>query len=413
MDVISDVNKSGLIAIFRDDAKEIAIEMVAHRRHLHQHPELSFAEHQTSKYVADQLSKLDVKFTRGWCKDHGAAGIVAEVRGADPDCRHFALRADLDALPILETPGRPYGSKNKGAMHACGHDAHTACLLGAAALLQRNRAHWNGTVRLLFQPGEERLPGGASLMVAEGALDTIPDLQARSAPSGIAAQHVYPELPAGKVGFCSGAYMAATDEIYIRISAPGGHGALPQGSADPILAAAHTVVALQSIVARMRDPLSPGVLTIGQITGGQAGNIIPDRVMLAGTLRSYDETWRQRAHSDIERVIQSTCEAYGAEVEIQIDHGYPTVVNDPSLTAACRQLAVDLLGADHVVDLPQRMTGEDFSFYQKEIPGCFYRLGTSGADPQTHNGLHTPGFDVDESALITGAALLALIGASA
>jgi amidohydrolase len=384
-------------------AEGIHTRVVAHRRHLHAHPELSFAEHATSDYVAASLQKIGIEFTRGWCKSDGGAGIVAEIHGqASSTSRHIALRADLDALPICELPGPSYISQNEGTMHACGHDAHTACLLGAAELLHNSRSQWSGTVRLIFQPGEERLPGGASIMAAEGALDSA---------TSIAAQHVYPELRAGQLGFRSGPYMAATDEIYITVQSPGGHGALPQTAPDPIVAAAHLILALQSVVSRMRDPLSPGVLTIGKIQGGQAGNVIPSEVKLAGTLRSYDESWRDRAHADIERIAQATCSAHGTTAQVELKRGYPAVVNDPDLTARCRAIAVNLVGEKNVVDLPQRMTGEDFSFYQRLIPGCFYRLGTGGDDPRTRSGLHTPGFDIDEKALITGTAMLAALGA--
>lgn len=420
------IRQENLQAPWLEAAKGIHSKVIAHRQHLHAHPELSFAEHATSDYVAANLEGMGIEFTRGWCRNEGKAGIVAEIHGSAPpsinpsnasQSRHVALRADLDALPILEMPGPAYISQNEGAMHACGHDVHTACLLGAAQLLCERRDAWSGTVRLIFQPGEERLPGGASILVKEGALGPLdlsgkPGMQAKTnAPNSIAAQHVYPQLTAGKLGFRSGPYMAATDEIYITISAHGGHGALPQTTPDPIVAAAHLILALQSLVSRMRDPLSPGVLTIGQISGGTAGNIIPTEVKLAGTLRSYDESWRSRAHADMERIVHATCLAYGATAQLDIKHGYPAVVNEPELTARCRKIAVELVGEENVVDLPQRMTGEDFSFYQRVVPGCFYRLGTSGDDPRTHNGLHTPGFDIDEKALITGTAMLAALGA--
>ncbi len=390
--------------------------VVQHRRHLHLHPEPSFGESKTSAYVANALRAMGIAFSDGWCADHGAAGIVAKVEGLEPGTRTMALRADMDALPIQEV-NRPHASTVPGWMHACGHDAHTACLLGAVEALQAARDQWSGTVHCVFQPGEENLPGGASILVQEGALltdaPTSGPLQA-SGPlvDGIVGQHVYPQLDAGTVGFRSGAYMAAADELRIRVVGKGGHAALPHRTVDPIVAAAHVITALQTVVSRSCDPTQPSVLTIGKIRGGHARNVIPDEVILDGTLRTYDLATAETLRSSIKRVAESTAQAFGAVAEVDLAIGYPPVINAPRLTDSCRKRAVELLGEQHVVDLPLRMTGEDFSFYQREVEGCFYRLGTGGNGPGCRSGLHTAEFDIDERALSTGTAMMAWLAAT-
>ncbi len=404
--------KSALLTAVEDHRENV----VQHRRHLHLHPEPSFQESKTSAYVADALRSMGIAFSDGWCADHGAAGLVAKVEGLDPGTRTMALRADMDALPIQEVD-RPHASAVPGWMHACGHDAHTACLLGAVEALQATRDQWSGTVHCVFQPGEENLPGGASILVQEGALHTN---AATSGPrqasgplvDGIVGQHVYPQLDAGTVGFRSGAYMAAADELRIRIVGKGGHAALPHRTADPVVAAAHVITALQTVVSRSCDPTQPAVLTIGKIRGGHARNVIPDEVVLDGTLRTYDMNTAEILRSSIQRVAESTAQAFGTVAEVDLAIGYPPVVNAPRLTDSCRKRAVELLGEQHVVDLPLRMTGEDFSFYQREVEGCFYRLGTGGNGPGCRAGLHTAAFDIDERALTTGTAMMAWLAAT-
>ena len=391
-------------------------QVIRHRRHLHLHPEPSFGEAETGAYVAAQLKDMGVTFSTGWCRERGAAGVIAEVQGAEPGTRRMALRADMDALPIQEVD-RPHASQVPGMMHACGHDAHTACLLGAVAALQATREHWTGTVHCVFQPGEETLPGGASILVKEGALRAdAPSSGPGSANGplvdGIVGQHVYPQLDAGVVGFRSGAYMAAADELRIRIVGRGGHAALPHRTADPVVAAAHVITALQTVVSRSCDPTQPSVLTIGMVRGGHARNVIPDEVVLDGTLRTYDETTAADLREAIHRIASSTAAAFGTRAEVDLQIGYPPVVNAPELTAACRHKAIELLGADNVVDLPLRMTGEDFSFYQREVDGCFYRLGTGGDGAGCRSGLHTADFDIDERALSTGTAMMAWLAAA-
>ena len=388
----------------------------AHRRHIHRHPEPSFSERETGAYVAHALADMGIVHSEGWCAERGAAGIVARIEGMEPGTKKVALRADMDALPIQEVD-RPHASAVPGWMHACGHDAHTACLLGAAEVLQSTKHLWNGTVQLVFQPGEEILPGGASLMVAEGALsvnapDAGPHPSTASTVDNIIGQHVYPQLEAGVVGFRSGEYMAAADEIQIRIVGRGGHAALPHRTADPIVASAHILTALQTVVSRNCDPTHPAVLTFGKIQGGVARNVIPDEVVIDGTLRTYNEDTAQRLRAGIVRVAESTALALGVKAEVDLAIGYPPVVNEPKLTQRCKQRAQDLLGVQSVVDLPLRMTGEDFSFYQKVVPGCFYRLGTGGDGPGCRDGLHTAGFDINEDALRTGTEMMAWLAAS-
>lgn len=396
-----------------DDVRD---QVIRHRRHLHRHPEPSFGETRTGAYVAEALQGLGVTFSTGWCAERGAAGIVAEVSGSDPGVRRVALRADMDALPIQEVD-RPHASTVPGWMHACGHDAHTACLLGAVEVLQSTRAHWKGTIQCVFQPGEETLPGGASILVDEGALHADAPVKGPGRAEGplvdgIVGQHVYPQLDAGMVGFRSGPYMAAADELRIRILGKGGHAALPHRAVDPIVVAAHVITALQTVVSRSCNPVESAVLTIGKIRGGHARNVIPDEVVLDGTLRTYDEETASTLRKAISRVAQSTAAAFGAEAQVDLAIGYPPVVNAPELTENCRRRAVELLGAERVVELPLRMTGEDFSFYQKSVPGCFYRLGTGGEGPGCRSGLHTADFDINEEALSTGTAMMAWLAAT-
>ncbi|NJB84726.1 amidohydrolase [Lewinella marina] len=362
---------------------------VADRRHLHAHPELSFEEHETVAYVADRLDELSIPYRR-----LAGTGLVAEIRGgAGPT---IALRADLDALPIQEANTVDYRSTREGVMHACGHDVHTASLLGTARILNELRAELPGTVRLLFQPGEEQLPGGATLMIRDGALkDPV--------PQALFGQHVHPPLPAGSVGFRPGIYMASTDELFLTIHGRGGHGAMPHQATDPIVVTAQVITALQQLVSRESDPTLPVVLTFGKIaSAGGATNVIPNAVHLEGTLRTLDEDWRRELHQRLRRTAEGIASALGARAELEIRHGYPLLKNDEPLTHWARDAARELLGADRVVDLPIRMTGEDFAFYTHHLPACFYRLGVGSPSP-----VHTDTFDVDEDCLTTGSALMA------
>ncbi|MCC7222537.1 MAG: amidohydrolase [Chitinophagales bacterium] len=370
--------------------------MVAVRRHLHSQPELSYREHETSRYVQAQLSAAGIPFQNGIAD----TGIVAVIEGKNPHKVTTALRADMDALPIHEENDVSYKSKYAGIMHACGHDAHTSALLGAARILHSLRHEWEGTVRCIFQPAEEKAPGGASLMIRDGVLQN-------PTPNSIIGQHVFPMLPAGMVGFRRGRMMASSDEISISIKGRGGHGAVPQLSIDPIAISAQVVVALQQLVSRIADPIVPSVLTLGKIYSvGGTHNVIPEEVRIEGTFRTMDEKWRFEAHERIRRIVLGVAESMGAKASIDIVVGYPFLVNDDALTERCIQAAIDYLGADKVRDIPIRMTSEDFAYYTHHIPGCFYRLGTADFERGITSQVHTPTFDIDEAALVTGAGLM-------
>lgn len=366
------------------------------RRHLHQNPELSFQEFNTSKFIADFLSKEGIEFEIGWVK----TGIVATIKGNNPDKKTIMLRADIDALPIVELNDVSYKSINEGVMHACGHDVHTSSMLGAILILNDTKDQWDGTVKVIFQPGEEKLPGGASLMIREGLFEKHP-------VESVIGQHVLPELETGKVGFKEGNYMASCDEIYITVNGKGGHGALSYKTIDPILIASHIVVALQQVVSRQAKSIMPSVLSIGYIQGLGATNVIPDKVEMKGTFRTYDENWRIKAHENIARICNGIAESMGATCDVNIIKGYPNVYNNPLMTANARSWAEELLGEEKIVELEMRPTGEDFSFLSQEVPGVFYRLGTGNAETGITAGLHNPKFDIDENALKTGMALMA------
>lgn len=372
-------------------------ELVRLRRHLHAWPELSFQEHQTARFIADTLQSLGIEHSTGW----GGTGIVAVIRGQNPDSRTIALRADMDALPITEANEAPYCSQNKGIMHACGHDVHTTCLLGAAHILHELRTQWQGTARLIFQPGEELLPGGASLLIEEGVLEN-------PRPQGIIGQHVHPPLPTGKVGFRSGIYMASADELYLTVRGKGGHGALPQDCVDPIVITAQIITALQQIVSRNADPTIPSVLTFGRIASdGGATNVIPNEVRLMGTFRTMHEEWRFEAHRKMRAIVEGIAQSLGGSADFRIEVGYPVLINEAALTARARNAAEVYLGPENVTELPIRMTSEDFAFYSHHVPACFYRLGTGNAARGITSPIHTNTFDVDEDCLSLGAGLMA------
>ncbi|THH42071.1 M20 metallopeptidase family protein [Neolewinella litorea] len=370
-------------------AEEHTPATVADRRHLHANPELSFEEHETVRYVAGQLEELAIPYRR-----LAGTGLVAEIRGGSGPT--IALRADLDALPIQEANQVPYRSQRAGVMHACGHDVHTASLLGTARILKGIEQELPGTVRLLFQPGEEQLPGGATLMIRDGALRD-------PAPAALFGQHVHPPLPAGTVGFRPGIYMASTDELFLTVRGRGGHGAMPHQAVDPIVVTAQVITALQQLVSRESDPTLPVVLTFGKINSeGGATNVIPNAVHLEGTLRTLDEDWRRELHRRLKRTAEGIAAALGGSAELEIRHGYPFLKNDEPLTHWAQSAARELLGPERVVDLPIRMTGEDFAFYTHHLPACFYRLGVGSPSP-----VHTDTFDVDEDCLTTGSGLMA------
>jgi len=374
-------------------AKKNLNQLISFRRHLHQHPELSFKEYKTCQFVKEKLEAWGIE-----TQIMATTGVIGLIRGKKPNSKILALRADMDALPIQETNIVDYKSQNDGIMHACGHDVHTTCLLGAAQILQELKEEWEGTIKLIFQPGEEQLPGGASILIQEGVLQN-PN------PSSILGQHVEPLLEVGKIGIKSGLFMASCDEIHVTVKGKGGHGARPHQCVDTILMASQLIVQLQQLVSRNADPLMPTVLTFGKIySEGGATNIIPDEVKLLGTLRTFDETWRAEAHERLVQSAQLICKSMGGSCDFNILKGYPFLKNNEELTQLTRQHIEAYLGTENVIDLPARMGGEDFAFYSQQIPACFYRLGVQNPNG---SGLHTPNFDVNEQSLEVGAGLMA------
>ena len=364
-------------------------ELISIRRHLHQHPELSFQEFKTSAYLSDLLTKWGIPHEKV-----ADTGIIAEIRGKNPDKRLIVLRGDIDALPIQESTGLPFASENEGVMHACGHDVHTSCVLGSGRILNELKDEFEGTVKLLFQPGEEQLPGGATKIIASGVLD-------KPKPDAIIGQHVYAELEAGKLGFRPGMYMASGDEIHVRLSGPGGHAAMPERTVDILNVASQFILGMQAAVYDNRPEDIPSVLTFGKIEGKGATNVIPREVLIAGTFRTLNEDWRMKAHELMKEFSDSLAKETGADIDLDIRKGYPCLVNDEELTGQMRGLAADLLGDDRVIDLDIRMTAEDFSYYSQLYTTCFYRLGIRTAGKEITN-LHSPNFVVDEAALDTG-----------
>jgi amidohydrolase len=375
-------------------------ELIDIRRHLHAYPELSYQEFETSLYVQEKLTALGLSF-----QVLAQTGVVSTIEGRNPQSRIIALRADMDALPINEENEVTYKSTRPGIMHACGHDVHTTCLLGAARILQETKQEWEGTVKLIFQPGEEKNPGGASLMIKEGVLES-------PAPQGIVALHVHNGLPTGKLSFRTGTVMASADELYITIRSKGGHAAAPHLTADTILIASHLIISLQQIISRNNNPFNPSVLSITSFQGGHTTNVIPSEVKLMGTLRCMNEDWRRQAHELITRHTQEICAAMGADAIIHIDVGYPTVLNDTQLTKAAWALADEYIGNNNVEETEMRMGAEDFGYYARQIPGCFFRLGVRNEAKGITSGVHTPTFNIDEDAIETGVGMMAWLGAT-
>lgn len=389
-----------LVQKIKSLAESYKDEFIAVRNHLHAHPELSYHEFETSAFVQQKLKELGIPYTV-----MATTGVVGIITGRNPSSGVVALRADMDALPITEASDVAYKSKNDGVMHACGHDVHTTCLLGAARILNEIRDEWDGTIKLIFQPGEEKNPGGASLMIKEGVLEN-------PAPSAIFGLHVHPALPVGKFSFRKGKAMASADEIYITVSGKGGHAAAPHLTGDTILAAAQMIVNLQQIVSRRNNPLNPSVLSVTSFQGGHTTNVIPSEVKLKGTFRALDETWRFKAHQLIRDICEHTAAIGGVNVDVLIDVGYPFLENNDQLTAMAVERAVEFAGEDNVEETEMRMGAEDFSFYSQKIPACFYRLGVSNASRGIISGVHTPLFDIDEGAIALGMGMMAYLGSS-
>ncbi len=371
-------------------------EVVALRRHLHAHPELSYEEFNTAKFVASQLRSYGIDPQEGIA----TTGIVALIKGKNPEKKSVALRADMDALPIEEASDVSYKSTRPGVMHACGHDVHTSSLLGTARILSEIKDQFEGTVKLIFQPGEEKNPGGASYMIRDGALQN-------PVPASIIGQHVMPLVPVGKVGFREGMYMASSDEIYLKVIGKGGHGAAPELTIDPIVIASHIIIALQQIISRNASPKQPTVLTFGRITGEGATNIIPNEVKIAGTFRALNEEWRASGLTKIKKMAESIAEGMGGKCEVTISHGYPYLENNPELTRRIRHAAEQYVGKENVVDLDLTLGSEDFAYYSHVVPASFYRLGTRNEAKGFTSYVHTPTFDIDEDALKIGPGLMA------
>jgi len=382
-------------------AEQFQDEFIQIRRYLHSHPELSFKEHETSFFIISWLENLGLEPVK-IANTGVVVTIHGEKKGTKSQTKTIAFRADIDALPLNEMNNIPYKSRTENVMHACGHDAHTASLLGTAKILTELRDEFEGSVKLIFQPAEEKLPGGALAMIKEGVLEN-------PKPRSIFAQHVIPEIPTGKVGFKSGKYMASTDEIYIRITGKGGHAATPWNVVDPIIITAQLIVALQQIVSRYAKSTTPTVLSFGKIIANGSTNIIPDDVFLEGTFRTFDEEWRAEAHKKIISITNNLVKSLGGKAKIEIRKGYPGLVNNPKLTEKARSYAIEYLGAENVLDIDQRMTAEDFSYFSHEIPACFYRLGTGNEAKGTTAPLHNSSFNVDEEALKIGMGLMAFL----
>ena len=390
-----------LIDTIKTLAQQYQQEFVSIRRHLHAHPELSYQEFETSKFIQSKLAEWNIPFNV-----IATTGVVGIIEGNNPSGRIMALRADMDALPIKEENNIEYRSVTDGVMHACGHDVHTTCLLGAAKILQQTKADWEGTVKLIFQPGEERNPGGASYMIRDGALEN-------PRPQGIFGLHVHPGLDLGKLSFRKGRVMASADEIFITIKSKGGHAAAPHLTADTILIASTLIVSLQQIISRNNNPISPSVLSICSIQGGFTTNVIPSQVKLMGTFRAMDEAWRYKAHELIKKQTIALVAAMGAEADVLIDVGYPFVDNDPGLTENAWRLAETYHGKEQVEETELRMGAEDFGFYTHVVPGCFYRLGVRNTEAGIVHNVHTPLFNIDERAIEIGMGTMAWLGAMA
>ena len=376
-------------------AQKYAPDFVEVRRYLHQNPELSFQEFKTSAHIKKQLQDIGITDFVSVAE----TGILATVHG-HAQGETLLLRADMDALPIQEANSVSYASKNTGVMHACGHDVHSASLLLCAKILFELRDQFKGTVKLLFQPGEEVMPGGASLVIKETEyqeLGIVPHI----------GQHVQPNIPVGKVGFCSGKFMASMDELFIKVTGKGGHAAMPEHFIDPVLIASHLIVAAQQLVSRMGSPKVPSVLSFGKVCANGAINIIPDEVTIEGTFRTMDREWRKVALKKLEHMLTSIAEGMGGKCELRINHGYPYLENDKALTEETKSSAVSYVGQDNVVSLDQWMAAEDFAYYAEKQPACFYLLGVGNEAENITSGLHTATFNIDETALELGGGLMA------
>ena len=381
-------------------AKQYAQEFIEIRHHLHANPELSYEEYETSKFIQNKLQQFGIPF-----ETKATTGVVGLIKGTNPAKKVIALRADMDALPITEENEVSYKSTKQGLMHACGHDVHTTCLLGASKILNELKDKWEGTVKLIFQPGEEKNPGGASLMIKDGVLEN-------PRPSAIFGLHVHPGLQIGKTSFREGKVMASADELYITVKGKGGHAASPHLCIDPILIASHLIIALQQVVSRNNNPHNPTVLSITSFQGGTTTNVIPNEIKLKGTFRAMDEEWRFKGHKLITKIATDLVRGMGGEIDIHIDIGYPSVYNNEKLNGLAKQKASEYIGDDNVEETEKRMGAEDFGYYSQQIAGCFYRLGVMNIEKGITSGVHTPTFNIDENAIEIGMGMMAWLGSS-
>ena len=386
-----------LIQEIKQLANEIHGHVIENRRHLHSHPELSFHEYETSSFVKARLDEMDITW-----QPVAGTGIVALIKGDKSSEQVIALRADMDALPIKEVNQVGYVSQNNDVMHACGHDAHTSSLLGTARILQSIKNKFGGTVKLIFQPGEEKFPGGASLMIKEGILNN-------PQPSAVIGQHVSPAVDAGKIAIRKGKFMASMDEIFFTVRGKGGHGAQPHLNIDPVIITAHILVALQQVVSRMANPTIPSVLSFGKLIANGAINVIPDEVYVEGTFRTLDESWRTEAHERIKKMAEKIAESMGGVCDFKIVRGYPFLINEENLTGQVGSFAKEYLGKENVIDADIWMAAEDFAWYSQSADSCFYLLGIGNREKGITSSLHTPTFNIDESALALSTGLMAYI----
>ena len=381
-------------------ARQYSPEFIEIRHHLHSNPELSYQEFKTSAFVQEKLKSFGIPF-----EIKATTGVVGLIKGKNPGKRIIAIRADMDALPIKEENNVPYKSKSEGVMHACGHDVHTSCLLGAAKILNELKDEWEGTVKLIFQPGEEKNPGGASFMIKDGVLEN-------PKPSSIFAMHVHPGLATGKLSFRGGKVMASADELYFTIKGKGGHAAAPHAAIDPILISSHLIIALQQLISRNNNPFNPSVLSITAFNGGTTTNVIPDEVKLMGTFRAMNEEWRFKAHELIRKLSTELVHSMGGEIDLHIDVGYPSVFNNEAMNQTARKKAEEYFGVNNVEETELRMGSEDFGYYAQQIPACFYRVVVMNKEKGITSGVHTPTFNIDENAIEIGIGMMAWLGVS-
>ncbi|MCX7862771.1 MAG: M20 family metallopeptidase [Bacteroidales bacterium] len=382
------------IQYFKEKAAEIANEIINLRKWLHQHPELSFQEKNTSSFIAQILTTWNIPFK----KDIGGNGIVAWVKGKD-EGKSIAIRADIDALPIQEETGLDFTSKVNGVMHACGHDVHTALLLGAIFILNQIKNDFDGCIYAIFQPAEEKIPGGAIAMLNDPFFQSLQF-------DAVIAQHVSPEIPCGYIGLKAGPYMASTDEVYITISGKGGHAAMPHQINDTVLAASHLIVMMQSIVSRFSNPNVPTVLSFGKFIANGSTNIIPDKVFLEGTFRTFDEEWRKNALQKLKNICSQLATSMSVEVEVNILNGYPVLKNDVNLTKLVYEISKEFLTSERIITLEARTTAEDFAYFSLKYPSLMFRLGTGGEQYCSYP-LHSSKFNVNDRVFTFAHGLLA------